>query len=116
MFSPLLTPLVHQTVLQKPCNCPLLPWVMLGACRGGRKELFFHRGHQGVVWSRSEHSPLQTIRVWLRICLGHKGNVLAKAGMNLTREPKRLLRNTPLSPPNNSGQMMLSVEPISSDS
>lgn len=117
-FSSLLTPLVHQPVLHQPCTCPLLPWVTLGAHRGGRKEIFFffYRGHRGVAWSRSERSPLQTIRVWFRICVGHKGNVLAKAGMNLMREPKRLLRNTPLSPPSNSGQMMLSVEPISSDS
>lgn len=30
-------------------------------------------------------------------CLGHKGNVLAKAGINLKAEPEKLLRNHPSS-------------------
>lgn len=115
-FSSLLTPLVHQLVLHQPCTCPLLPWVTLGAHRGGRKEIFFFF-YQGSLRGGLEQKRAQPLadRVWLRICVGHKGNVLAKAGMNLMREPKRLLRNTPLFPPSNSGQMMLSVEPISSD-
>lgn len=72
MFSPLLTPLVHQTVLQKPCNCPLLPWVTLGACRVMPSAWSGLRAADGSCIQRTASAGLIRTHAWSHAAIGQR--------------------------------------------
>lgn len=91
---PLLASFVYQMMLSRVCNHPFCcGWHWEPTVVGGR-SFPSEAGSQ-----KSECSPLLAVSFWLHVCLGHKGNVLAKARIKSMLEPKRLLRNLPsLSP------------------
>lgn len=93
MLSPARLLCVSDDVIQG-LQSPLLVWVALGAHSGWRKELSIRGRLTAEV-----NAALSWQLVSGYMCLGHIGNVLAKARTNSMLEPKRLLRNLPsLSP------------------
>lgn len=91
---PLLASFVYQIMLSRVFNHPFWCGWHWELTMVGERNFPLEAGSQ-----RSECSPLLAVSFWLHVCLGHEGNVLAKARMKSMLEPKRLLRNLPsLSP------------------